>query len=173
MKTFRFLLAALGLAACGACANETMSAQPRVDVVYVNPEQFTDVKDSFADTGRFRDEYLGDLKEHIEKQANKYISSGQHLALRITDVKMAGDFEPQRGPRFEDVRIIKDVYPPRINLEFKLVDAGGKTLKEGARKITDINFLATINPYFPDDTLRYEKKLLDDWFRDEFGEAKN
>ncbi|HXB01566.1 MAG TPA: DUF3016 domain-containing protein [Opitutaceae bacterium] len=174
MKTLRLLLPVLGLIACGAVrADDTKSTPaPRVDVVYVNPEKFTDLRDSYADTGRFRDEYLGDLKEHIEKKANKYIPEGQHLALRITDVKMAGDFEPQRGPRFEDVRIIRDIYPPRINLEFKLTDASGKVLKEGVRKISDINFLATINPYFPDDTLRYEKKLLDDWFYNEFGEAK-
>jgi hypothetical protein len=171
MKTFHFLLAVLGLAACGACANET-TTPPRVDVVYVNPEKFTDVRDSAYSTDKGRDEYLGDLKEHIEKQANKYIPDGQHLALRITDVKMAGDFEPQRGPRFEDVRIIRDIYPPRINLEFKLTDASGKALKEGERKVMDPNFLSEINNYFPDDTLRYEKKLLDDWFRNEFGEAK-
>ena len=173
MKTLCFLLAGLGLIACGAVrADDTKPAAPRVDVVYVNPENFTDVKDSYSDTGRFRDEYLGDLKEHIEKLANKHIPDGQHLAVRITDVDMAGDFEPQRGPSFEDVRIIKDIYPPRINLGFKLTDANGKVLKEGERKISDINFLSTINPYFPDETLRYEKKLLDDWFSNEFGEAK-
>jgi hypothetical protein len=171
MKTFHFLLAALGLISCGACANET-TTPPRVDVVYVNPEKFTDVRDSAYSADKGRDEYLGDLKEHIEKQANKYIPEGQHLALRITDVKLAGDFEPLRGPRFEDVRIIRDIYPPRINLEFKLTDTNGKVLKEGVRKISDINFLSTINPYFPDETLRYEKKLLDDWFYNEFGEAK-
>jgi hypothetical protein len=172
MKTFRFLLAILGLASgVGLRADDTKPA-PRVDVVYVNPEKFTDVKDNYYFRDEGRDEYLGDLKEHIEKRANKYIPEGQHLALRITDVDMAGDFEPQRGPRFEDVRIIKDIYPPRINLEFKLTDANGKVLKEGVRKISDINFLSEINDYFPDDTLRYEKKLLDDWFYNEFGEAK-
>ena len=174
MKTLHFLLVVLGLASCGALrADDTKPDTPRVDVVFVNPEKFTDVRDSYSDTGRFRDERLGELKEHIEKYANKYIPDGQHLALRITDVKLAGDFEPQRGPSFEDVRIIRDIYPPRINLEFKLTDANGKVLKEGERKISDINFLATINPYFPDDTLRYEKKLLDDWFRNEFGEAES
>ena len=120
-----------------------------------------------------RDGYLGDLKEHIEKKANKYIPDGQYLALRITDVKMAGDFEPQRGPDFDHIRIIKDIYPPRINLEFKLTDANGKILKEGARKITDMNFMATSNNYFSGDTLRYEKQLLDDWFYNEFGKAKS
>jgi hypothetical protein len=173
MKTFHLLLSVIGLASCGAVRADETKPAPRVDVVYVNPEKFTDVRASYADPGRFRDEYLGDLKEHIEKHANKYIPSGQHLALRVTDVKMAGDFEPWRGPSFNDIRIVKDIYPPRINLEFKLTDANGKIIKEGERKISDIDFLSKINPYFPDDTLRYEKRLLDDWFYNEFGEAKS
>jgi hypothetical protein len=146
MKTFHFLLAVLGLASCGALRADDTKPAPRVDVVYVNPEKFTNVTDDYFFPDEGRDEYLRTLKQHIEAHADKYIPAGQHLALRITDVKMAGDFEPQRGPGFESIRIYKDVYPPRINLEF--------------------------NPYFEDDTSRYEKKLLDDWFYHEFGEAK-
>jgi hypothetical protein len=172
MKTFHLFLAVLGLASCGALRADDTKPAPRVDVVYVSPEKFTDVKDNdyFRDEGR--DEYLATLKQHIEAQADKYIPAGQHLALRITDVKMAGDFEPQRGPGFEHIRIYREVYPPRFNFEFKLTDANGKVLKEGARKIVDLDYLDLINPYFRDDPLRYEKKLLDDWFNHEFGEAK-
>jgi hypothetical protein len=172
MKTTHLLLAVLGLASCVAVRADDTKPASRVDVVYVNPEKFTDVKDNYYFTDEGRDEYLSTLKQHIETHANKYIPAGQHLALRVTDVKMAGDFEPWRGPNAENVRIIKDIYPPRINLEFKLTDANGKVVKEGVRKLTDMNFLSEINDYFPDDTLRYEKKLLDDWFYNEFGEVK-
>jgi hypothetical protein len=172
MKTLHLMLAVLGLAPCVALRATDATPAPRVDVVYINPEKFTDVRDAFHGTDKGRDEYLSILKEHIETQANNHIPAGQHLALRITDVKMAGDFEGWRGPKFDDVRIIKDIYPPRINLGFKLTDANGKTLKEGERHLTDIDFLATGNSYFPDDTLRYEKQLLDDWLRNEFGLVK-
>jgi Protein of unknown function (DUF3016) len=172
MKTFHFLLAVLGLASCGALRADDTKPAPRADVVYVNPEKFTNVTDSYSFPDEGRDEYLGTLKQHIEAQADKYIPAGQHLALRITDVRMAGDFEPQRGPEFDHVRIYKDVYPPRFNFEFKLTDANGKVIKEGARKIVDLNYLFPVNPYFEDDTLRFEKKLLDDWFSNEFSEAK-
>ena len=168
MKTLIPLLALLCLAACVA---ETAAdlAPPRVDVVFVNPDKFSDVRDGDPGSDRGRDEYLKRIKEHIESQVNKYIPEGQHLALHITDVKLAGDFEPWRGPAFSDVRYIKDLYPPRINLEFRLTDANGKIIKQGGRKITDEDFMTEINLYFPDDTLRYEKQLLDNWLNDEFG----
>jgi hypothetical protein len=172
MKKPLILLVVLGLAACAALRAADAAPAPLVEVVYDHPEKFTDVRDGDPGTDRGRDEYLRQLKENIEANAGKYIPAGQHLLLHITDVKMAGDFEPWRGPSFSDVRVIRDIYPPRVKLEFKLVDANDKTIKESKREITDMDFLEEINSYFPDDTLRYEKQLLDDWFRNEFGLAK-
>ena len=79
---------------------------------------------------------------------------------------MAGDFEWWRGPRADRVRIVKDVYPPAHQLEFRLVDASGKTLAEGRRELTDLAFMTNIE--YRNDLLRYEKKLLDDWLAREF-----
>jgi hypothetical protein len=171
MKILHLLLAVFGVAACGALRAADTPA-PLVDVVYVHPENFTDVKEAYVTTDRQRDEYLKELKENIQDEAHNYIPAGQHLVLNITDVDMAGEFEQWHGPRFDEVRIVRDIYPPRVNLEFKLTDATGKVIKQGERKITDIQFMDKPNTYFPDDPLRYEKKLLDDWFYDEFGPVK-
>lgn len=175
MKTFHLLLACSALAAGAALLRaEPPANKPAglVDVTYVNPEKFTDVKDSDVPNDKVRDEYLNELKKHIETHVHEYIPAGWHLSLRITDVDMAGDFEPWRGPQFLDLRIVKDVYPPRIKLEFTLTDPAGKTVKDGQRNITNLSFLNEVNIYFPDDQLRYEKALLDYWFRQEFGSAK-
>ena len=81
-------------------------------------------------------------------------------------LKLAG--EPWRGPRFDDVRIVKDIYPPRISLSFRLTDAEGNVVKEGKRELRDLAFMMKINMSFRDDSVRYEKALLDDWLRAEF-----
>lgn len=175
MKILRLLLAVFGLASgVLLSAADTPAKAPLVDVVYVSPEKFTDVKDSYSNySDKIRDEYLDLLRKHIESSAKNYIPTGQHLALRVTDVDMAGDFEPWRGPNLMDVRIIKDIYPPRIKLEFTLTDAEGKILKQGQRDLTDISFLFGINAYFPEDEMRYEKPLIDAWYDKEFGRLKN
>ncbi|HZP58773.1 MAG TPA: DUF3016 domain-containing protein [Opitutaceae bacterium] len=175
MKTLHLLLAFATLTVAAVWLRADPAADKPaglVDVTYVNPEKFTDVKDSDVPDDRVRDEYLKELKTHIETHAKEYIPAGWHLNLKITDVDMAGDFEPWRGPQFLDMRIVKDVYPPRIKLEFALTDPAGKTVKEGQRNVTNLSFLNEINIYFPDDQLRYEKALLDYWFRQEFGSAK-
>ena len=91
-----------------------------------------------------------------------------NVSFTITDIDMAGDFEPWRGPQFDDIRIIKDIYPPRIDLAFRLVDAEGNVAKEGKRELRDTAFLMRITMGTQTDTLRHEKQLLDDWMRDEF-----
>ena len=110
------------------------------------------------------------LARHVEQNAVPRIPAGSTLSIAVTDIDMAGDFEWWRGPRADHVRIVKDVYPPRISLGFRLVDATGNTLAEGRRELTDTAFLISIE--YRNDLLRYEKKLLDDWLAREFPERQ-
>jgi hypothetical protein len=65
------------------------------------------------------------------------------------------------------VRVVKDIYPPRIDLRFRLTDADGRTLSEGERSLRDSAFL-TRDGLDSNDPLRFEKRLLDSWLRKEF-----
>lgn len=173
MKTSRyFLVAALGLAS-GLMLRAAPSAPPkevkdaRADVQFFEPKNFTDVKDSY--TGDFEHTtYLDQIRDHVIDQAKYFVPDGYHLSVTFTDIDMAGDFEPWRGPRFDDIRIVKDIYPPRMSLSFRLTDAQGNVVKEGKRELKDLSFLMKINMSFRDDPVRHENALVDDWLRDEF-----
>lgn len=176
MKT-QSAVAALLLAVVSAPvmpAESAVSAEAgaRVEVTFVNPEKFTDVKDSSFGTEREREDILALLKEYLVERGAKLLPEGQRLSVTITDVDMAGDFEPWRGPKFNDVRIVKDIYPPSIHLGFKVTDASGAVVKEGAQKLRDLTFQMSATPAFSSDSLRYEKALLDNWLRSEFPKAK-
>lgn len=142
-----------------------------VQVTYIRPDTFRDVGDNGrVTTDKRRDALLGELARHVERNAVPRIPAGSTLSIAVTDVDMAGDFEWWLGPRADHVRIVKDVYPPRISLGFRLVDATGNTLAEGRRELTDTAFLISIE--YRNDLLRYEKKLLDDWLAREFPERQ-
>ena len=93
--------------------------------------------------------------------------AGWTLEVRVTDVDLAGEIEPWRGPQFDRVRIMREVYPPRIDLEFRLADAKGAVFKQGSRVLRDPLYL-TRAALGDSDRLRYEKQLLGDWLRQEF-----
>ncbi len=176
MKTKFAVAAALLAVVCAPVfpADSAVSAEAgaRVEVTFVNPEKFTDVKDSDFGTERQREDILALLKEFLVERAPKFLPEGQVLAVTITDIDMAGDFEPWRGPKFSDVRIVKDLYPPRIDLAFKVTDASGAVVKEGTQKLRDMSFQMSATPAFSSDSLRYEKALLDGWLRNEFPKVK-
>ncbi len=168
MKTSRLLLVSL-LAASPVLALQPPGARTvaRAEVLFLEPEKFTDVRDNM--TGDYkRTTYLDQLRDYLLEQAKYFVPDGHTLKVTFTDIDMAGDFEPWRGPQFSDIRIVKDLYPPTIKLTFRLVDADGKVVKEGTRELRDLAFMMKITMGFRDDPVRHEKALLDDWLRADF-----
>lgn len=152
--------------------NQKPAEATRAEVTYVDPEKFTDVRDSYTTTDSGRDAVLDQLREHFNDQAKRFLPDGYKLFVSVNDIDMAGDYEPWRGPRWDDVRVVKDIYPPRISLSYRVTDPSGTVVKEGKRDLRDLAFMMKISAGFRDDLLRHEKALLDDWFRDEFRDLR-
>jgi hypothetical protein len=95
-------------------------------------------------------------------------SRGHALEITLTDVDMAGEFETWRGPQACSVRVMLDIYAPRIRLDFHLTDRDGKVVSSGSRDLRDPLYL-TRAVFLAADALRYEKNLLLEWLQREFG----
>ena len=174
MKT-KLLVLTLGLALTGAGLNRaaafgTDDAAPRTTVTFFEPAKFSDASDS-SNSASARDATLAELKDYLIRRAAVYLSDGQKLSITVTDVDLAGEFEPWRSTPLSDVRIVRDVYPPRIDLTFRLTDAAGQVVREGRRELRDLAFMAKL-VIDPNDPLRHEKVLLDDWLSEEFRTVK-
>jgi hypothetical protein len=176
MLSHSALVLAIGLASASvaAVAAPQNPAESRIAVDWTNPADFSEAKMSYG-TGLGReapDEWLGNLAKHLRSRADRMLPSGQNLQVTFTNVQRAGIYEPWRGPRLDDVRIIKDLYPPRIDLSFTLTDAAGSVIKQGTRELRDPSFLqrGRLNETDP---LRFEKRMLDDWLRREFPNAED
>lgn len=136
-----------------------------VQVQWTDPAQFTEIRQS---TNRFeavRGDWVKQLASYLRTAATKRLAPGQTLQVTLTDIKRAGDYEPGRGARTQDIRVLRDIYPPRITLTYTLRDAQGQVLAEGERKLTDNGYLHNIGRQNDSDPLRYEKRLLDDWLQ--------
>jgi len=69
------------------------------------------------------------------------------------------------------VRVFKDRADwPRIHLRYS-IEQDGKVLRSGESEVSDPNYMMGINRY-SNDVYRYEKKLLDAWFRKEIDPPK-
>lgn len=155
----------LAAAALAGAAGGALAAAATVE--FVKPEGFTDVgrRHSFID----RDAALEAIRSHLVVQAAKTLPPGEVLAISITDVDLAGAFEA-RQRYSNEVRVVKEIYPPRIDLRFRLTRADGSVVKEGGRTLRDFGFLT--GTAYPTDNFRYEKAMLDEWLGREFGDVR-
>ncbi len=157
---------ATGTPAPQTAASNARAADARVSVTYANPEGFSEARE-FGQQDRFNNtNYLDPLKAHLIKRAERMLPAGERLEVTITDIKLAGGYEPWHGPNLTHVRFMKDIYPPRIDLTFKLTGSDGKVLREGSRKLRNLGYLQSgVGRVGDTDPLRYDKGLLDSWLR--------
>lgn len=167
----------LALAGCASTGSDSMLATdaPRalpesgpVSVAWADPATFTELRHSRNRWDSERGTWLTDLAKHMRKRAEAQLPAGERLQLTIVDVDRAGDYEPWRGVNQQDIRIIRDIYPPRMTVQYKRLDADGKVIAEGESKITDPAFMISSAPFNDTDPLRYEKRMIDSWLRREF-----
>lgn len=140
------LLMVAGAAAAGAT------------VTYKEPEHFSDVP--FAPWERER--LLKELTAHFDVLAAR-LPPGQTLAVEVTDLDLAGRIYPHRSHAPFDLRVLNGGADwPHMTLRYTISE-GGKVLKTGEERLSNMSYLQRMNRY-RNDTLKYEKQMLDDWF---------
>ena len=149
-------------------APRSLSTAGPVSVDWTDPSEFSDIRYSGNRWQAQRGNWVEQLAQYLQKRALKKLPQGESLQVTFTDIKRAGNYEPWHGPNLHDARIIRDIYPPRITLTFKRLDAQGGVIEQGERKLSDPGFLAGSSRVGDSDPLRYEKGMLDDWLRHEF-----
>jgi hypothetical protein len=163
MKSLLLVPLVLGLvAACAQPAADAPKLPPRTEVVFDHPENFTDVKDSSIPSDSGRDEILSRIRSFLVDRADTMIPAGDKLKITFTDIDLAGDYEPWRGPQWSDVRVVKPIYPPAFKFTYTVTDPSGRVVKEASEDLRDLTFQSRIMGH-TDDPLRYEKDMLNDW----------
>jgi hypothetical protein len=156
-QTRFWIAAALLMTAAGAASAGT------VKVNYQEPDKFMDMPAWEKD----RNFVLKEFTEHFQRVAKK-LPANQHLNVTVTDIDLAGRVEPSRRT-INDIRVLRGQADwPTMQLQYTL-EEGGKVIASGSSNLKNMVYLEGINRYASGDTLRYEKPMIDDWFKDTFG----
>ncbi len=173
MKTrlFTTLSFVVGAAFFLGCQTPKPSNGVTADAITVNfahPDKYTDFTDRLG--GPPSDSYSAILRDYLKTTAPSYLQAGQKLAVTFTDIDLAGDFVPSARTNSNQIRVVKAIYRPRMEINFQLTGADGKTLKEGPRTLMDMNFQMDqpMSVTSGDQTLYYDKQLLLRWLQTEF-----
>ncbi|WP_448549082.1 DUF3016 domain-containing protein [Thalassotalea fusca] len=139
------------------------------EVTWTSPEKYRDIRPATESKKRFEDSVMKNLEAHIVELAAK-LPEGQMLKVNVTDVDLAGDVN-YSGSR--QIRVVKDIFFPRIKFGYKLESANGEVISQGDVDLKDMNFLHHNRLKYRNDRFGYEKKMLDDWFNDTFYEKQS
>lgn len=151
------------LALAGLFALVAGSVGATTTVTYAAPDKFSDLPFVPWD----REQTLNDLTEHFSRLGAS-LPPGQDLRIEVTDVDLAGRLVPS-ARHGRDLRILSGRADwPRIELRYA-VEQDGRVLKSGEARLADMNYLMHGNRYFDGEPLRYEKQMIDEWFKQTIG----
>lgn len=150
-----------GLAVAGLMLMAAGSASAGVTVTYSHPERYTDLPFPAWE----REEVLKDLTAHFEK-LSKTLQPGTDLKVEVLDVDLAGRLYPNfSGAR--ELRVLRGGADwPTIHLRYTL-EREGKVIASGEERLSNMMYLDRgRNSYLSGEALRYEKQMIDEWFKE-------
>lgn len=148
----------------------TAGAQAGVTVSFDHPERYTDAGLYNGYSAKARAATMNELQRYLEQLGARYLKPDQVLSVEVRDIDLAGRYEPLRGGAY-DVRVLDPATWPKIVVRYTLVQ-DGRTLLSAEETIQDLDYLARPNARFSTGPLRYEKEMLDAWFKAHFVERR-
>jgi hypothetical protein len=148
------LVMSLSLASTAALA-----AGGAVDVAFTAPDRYTDIGFGAGE----QKSNLASLSDELEKLGKRYLEPSQQLKVEVLDVDLAGRIPPNSVRDFRVMTGRADW--PRIKLRWTLQSNGES--KSGEETLSDMDYLQRPGIKSPD-TLPYERRMLDDWFKSRF-----
>lgn len=149
------------------------AAQAVVEIEWDKPEKYRDVRPSNESRKRFRESTFERIDEYMNELALS-LPENNKLLMKVNDLDLAGQVWPAShiglGYSSSDVRVIKNIDIPRIHFSYQLLDESGEVVQQAEVKLKDMSFLDRGNRFFKSEPLRYEKNMLQHWFKREFAD---
>ncbi|MGS0690080.1 DUF3016 domain-containing protein [Shewanella sp. 30m-9] len=167
MKVKHILIAGI-LASSSAWAADEAIENPItedgvVKIEWQDPNSFRDIRSGGEIQSRFEKRTFEQLTKSLNKEAVKVLKPEQKLEMVVTDLDLAGDVRPTFGATTHDLRVVKNIYPPRITFSYKILQ-DDKVIMAGDEKLTDMNFMYSVNAR-NDKPYRYENTMLASWLK--------
>ena len=134
------------------------------EVKWTNPDDYRDIRPGEGHRKQFRERTFKTLEKHFAKLAEK-LPEGQVLKIDVSNVDLAGDVNFSGIKQF---RIIKESYFPKMKFSYQIVDSKDAEISTGSADLKDMTFMTNSRLRYRHKSLGYERKMLDDWFKETF-----
>ena len=134
-----------------------------VEIAWENPDSYRNVTHTYMGSDRERDSILRELKAAFEQKALTRIPENSTLEISFTQVELAGQFEPWRGHRYHDIRVVRDIYPARLHFTWRLLDEDSGEIRSGEERLTSMGVTQRVPTTLDRDSYPYVKEIYNRW----------
>lgn len=149
---------------CLGAAQLTHAADVKVN--WQDPDQYTDIRPTNETKDAFRKRVFEALDEVFRDNA-KALPEHYLLEINVTNLDLAGDTNILQSRHGNDIRLIKDIYWPRMSLQYTLKNEQGVVISQGKADLADINFLFTHRIIASHTGFEYEERMINNWFKEQ------
>jgi hypothetical protein len=151
--------------AAAAAALIALPLHATVTVSYGDPDLFTDAGDRNSDPRKV----MLTLERHLKDLGDRYLPAQSNLKIEVLDLDRAG--RPYMNQPTEIRIITGKADPPCIELSYTL-EIDNKALPSRRERVCDPDYLRPLEPQYDEhDPLVYEKRMLEQWFRQRFAKT--
>jgi hypothetical protein len=152
----------LGLSIITALLAVGTACAGQAKVTWQEPDNYTDIREGNDLRDSFRQGLFRDFEMLFADLAKK-LPGGYVFDVTVTDVDLAGEVNAMHFGLWQDIRVIKALYWPRMSLDYKLTDDAGQMLASGHEDIKDMAFFDRgIQRRLT--RFSFEERMLRDWF---------
>ena len=155
----------VGVLMLSALMTATVTAG-EVKVEYKDYKKFTDMKPASEARGSFEKRTMAGF-DKIFADLAKQLPEGYSWNVVVTDIDLAGDVNHMFTQTGQQIRVIKDVFIPRVNFSYTLLDQNkGVVVEEKDLKLKDMGFMSRISNTRVNESYGHERVMLERWFKD-------
>ncbi len=136
-----------------------------IEVAFIKPAGYSDAAVKGGPFGSGSLGVVNAIRNHLMDLGNNNLSPSEGLRIEVLDIDLAGRYEWWRFPF--DKRVMRKGSVPSIDVRY-IYYVDGKKVDEREEQITDTEYLQSAAADNSGDALRFEKAMLDRWFRDRF-----
>ena len=137
-----------------------------VKVEYKDYKKFTDIKPASETRGSFEKRTMASFDKIFADLAGK-LPEGYSWNVVVTDIDLAGDVNHMFTQTGQQIRVIKEIFIPRINFSYTLLDQNKVVVaEEKDLKLKDMGFMTRISGARADRPFEHERSMLERWFKD-------
>lgn len=149
-----------------ATTTEKVDPVSAIKVNWVNPEKYSDIRPATGTRKSYQERVIKGL-DKVWADLAKKLPAGYSMEVSIKDVDLAGDVNPMYRVNNTEVRVIKEIYFPRMTFDYVLFDQNKQqVLKQTDVKVKDMGFMMSsqMNHRNKYQEFTYEYAMLKRWF---------